>query len=114
ADAFRRWEGAAAKVGHMRQASTAGERLAENLRNDFTSGAKVKTEDVINAQVLTAQAQSQQNEALYQEILALADLERATAGGFSAAAAWQSSKPAASKPKAKPKGAEPKLFDEPG
>ena len=37
-----------------------------------------------HAHVLASQARSQYNEFLYNEILALADLERSTAGGFCA------------------------------
>ena len=36
----------------------------------------------MSARVLAAQARSQYNEFLYRQILALADLERVTAGGF--------------------------------
>jgi len=83
-DAFRRWEEAARKLEHTRKGIAAGDRLAENTRNQFTARLKVRLEEVITAQVLAAQARSQHNETLYQEILALADLERITAGAFCA------------------------------
>ncbi len=83
-DAFRRWEEASAKVPHARRAADAGEGLAKNLSQAFTTGGNVQAADVTNAQVLGSQAQSQYNQFLYEEILALADLERATEGAFCA------------------------------
>jgi len=84
ADAFLRWEEAAREVPLAREAADTGDKLADNLNKDFTSGSKVKVEDVANAHVLASQARSQYNEFLYREILALVDLERITAGGFCA------------------------------
>ena len=57
-------------------------RLAANTREDFRSDQKVKIEDVLTNEVLAGQARSSANEALYQNVLALAALERVTAGGF--------------------------------
>ena len=65
-------------------ATMTGKQLADGLAKDFTAGLKVKVEEVINAHVLASQAQSQYNEFLYDEILALVDLERITAGAFCA------------------------------
>jgi hypothetical protein len=45
---------------------------------------KVKVEDVVTSRVLASQARSEYNEFLFKQIIALADLERATAGGFNA------------------------------
>ncbi len=59
--------------------------MANDLNKDFAAGQRVKVEDVVNAHVLASQARSQYNEYLYQQILALAELERVTAGGFRAA-----------------------------
>ncbi len=83
-DAFLRWEEASQEVSAARAAAEAGDKLANDQNRDFIAGLKVKVEDVINAQVLAAQARSQYNEFLYQQVLALADLERVTAGGFCA------------------------------
>jgi outer membrane protein TolC len=83
-DAFLRWEEESRQARQAREAADAGEKLAGDLRKDFTSGQKVKVEDVVTAQVLASQARSQYNESLYRQILALADLERVTAGGFCA------------------------------
>jgi hypothetical protein len=84
ADAFLRWEQAAQQVADARAAIETAEQLAKDLTKDFTAGARVKVEDVVNARVLAAQARSQYNEFLYRQILALADLERVTAGAFCA------------------------------
>jgi outer membrane protein TolC len=83
-DAYLRWQEASRKLPSTKLAATRGDTLAENLRRDFTAEQKVKVEDVISNQVLAAQARAQHNEALYQQILALAALERITAGGFCA------------------------------
>jgi len=83
-DAFLRWEEAARQVPPAREAADAGDQLAEEVNKDFTAGSKIKVEEVVSARVLASQARSQYNEFLYREILALVDLERITAGGFSA------------------------------
>jgi hypothetical protein len=83
-DAFLRWEEATRQVSEARAAVTAGDKLAETLSKDFISGLRVRVEDVVNARVVAAQAQAQLNEFRYRQIVALADLERATAGGFCA------------------------------
>jgi outer membrane protein TolC len=83
-DTFRRWEEATRKLAQTRDAVAKGTKLAENMRRDYQAQQKVKAEDVVNAEVLAAQAEAQFNETLYQQILALAALERVTAGGFSA------------------------------
>jgi hypothetical protein len=83
-DAFLRWEEEARKASQAREAAKAGDKLADDLRKDFTSGQRVRVEDVVTAQVIASQARSQYNEFLFRQILALADLERVTAGGFCA------------------------------
>jgi outer membrane protein TolC len=72
------------KVAILGQAAEAGQRLAKETRLDFASLQKVKIEDVLTNLVVGAQARSQYNEALWQYLLALAGLERVTAGGFCA------------------------------
>jgi hypothetical protein len=86
-DAFLRWREAAREVEQTREAADTADRLAEDVNKDFTSGLKVKVEDVVNARVLAATARSQYNEYLYREILALVDLERISAGAFTAGVA---------------------------
>jgi outer membrane protein TolC len=83
-DAFLRWEEAVAEARQAREAADTGDTLAADLNRDFTAHLKVKVDDVVNAQVLASQARSQYNEHRYRELLALADLERVTAGGFCA------------------------------
>jgi outer membrane protein TolC len=83
-DAYLRWEEAALQVPKAREATQQGDKMADDLNKDFTSGLKARVEDVITARVTASQAQSQYNEFLYRQLLALADLERITAGGFCA------------------------------
>jgi hypothetical protein len=81
-DAYLRWEAAAQEAAKARDAADTGDRLAGTLSKDFTAGLRVKIEDVVNAHVLASQARAQYNQHLHEEILALIELERATAGGF--------------------------------
>ncbi len=83
-DAFLRWEEASGEVAKAREAAETGAKLADDLSKDFAAGLRVRVEEVVNARVLASQARAQYNEFLYREILALADLERVTAGGFCA------------------------------
>ena len=83
-DAFLRWEEASVAVHQAHEAAEAGDKLADDQSKQLTAGLKVKIEDVVSAHVLAAQARSQYNEFRYRELLALADLERVTAGGFCA------------------------------
>jgi outer membrane protein TolC len=83
-DAFLRWEEARRQARQARRAARSGDKLADDLSKDFTSGLRVRVEDVVNARVLASQARAQYNEYLYKQILALLDMERITAGAFSA------------------------------
>ncbi len=83
-DAFLRWEEASQQVPQAREAADAGDQAADDLTRDYTANLKVRAEDVINARVLGAQSRALYNQYLYNKILALADLERITAGGFCA------------------------------
>jgi outer membrane protein TolC len=83
-DAFLQWEDYSRQAAEAREAAETGDQLASDLNKDYTARLKVKVDDVINAFVLASQARSQYNEALYRQILALAELERVTAGGFCA------------------------------
>jgi outer membrane protein TolC len=84
ADAFLRWEEAEQQARQAHKAAEVGEQLADDLGKDFRAGLKVRVEEVVSARVLAAEARSQYNESLYRQIIALADLERVTAGGFRA------------------------------
>jgi hypothetical protein len=83
-DAYLRWEEAARQISEAKQGADSGEYLANELSKAFTSGLKVKVEEVVSARVLGAQARASYNEAVFHQLLALADLERVTAGGFNA------------------------------
>jgi outer membrane protein TolC len=83
-DAFLRWEEASLQARAAREAADTGDSMGKELNKDFTAGLKVKVEDVVNAWVLASQARTQYNEALYKQLLALADLERITVGSFNA------------------------------
>lgn len=83
-DAYFKWAEAVKKVAQTRAGADAGIRLAKFTREDFRSGQKVKIEDLLTNEVLAGQAQAAANEARYQYALALAALERITAGGFDA------------------------------
>jgi outer membrane protein TolC len=83
-DAFLRWEEESGQARQARKAAETGDKLAEQLRKDFAANLKVKVDEVVSARVLASQARSELNEHLYRQILALADLERMTAGGFCA------------------------------
>jgi outer membrane protein TolC len=83
-DAFLRWEQAARQARLAREAADTGDKWAESLRKDFLARLRVRLEDVTTAAVTAAQARGQYNEYLYRKIVALADVERATAGAFCA------------------------------
>jgi outer membrane protein TolC len=83
-DAFSKWEEATRKISQTHDAADAGTRLSKNTREDFRAGQKVRIEDILTNEVLAAQALAAYNEALYQQVISLAGLERVTAGGFNA------------------------------
>lgn len=83
-DAFLRWEEAAGQARQSLEAADTGDKLADQLRKDFAARLKVRVEEVITARALASQARSEYLEFVNKQILALADLERVTAGGFSA------------------------------
>jgi hypothetical protein len=101
-DAYLRWEEASEKAAFARRAAERGQKLGARLTKDLAGGQRVKVEDVVNAHVLAAQARSQFYEYLYDEILALADLERITGGAFCAGLAVP---PPAPEPLGQPKKA---------
>lgn len=81
-DAYIRWEEAVKKVAQAHEAARAGARLAKATRDAVVGGQHDKIDDILTTEVIAAQAQSTYNEALFQQIVSLADLQRATAGGF--------------------------------
>jgi hypothetical protein len=72
------------RIGGLRDAARAGGRMVEETPKDVAGLQKVKIEDLLTNLVLGSQARGQYNEALWRSILALASLERVTAGGFCA------------------------------
>jgi outer membrane protein TolC len=83
-DAFFKYEDAARKMPDAKDGSDAATRLAKNTRDDFRAGQKVRIEDILTNEVLAAQSSGSYNEVLFQYAIALAGLQRATAGGIDA------------------------------
>jgi outer membrane protein len=83
-DIYYKWEEGSRKVPQTESAKDAGGRLAKNTREDFRAGQRVKVEDILTNEALAAQAAGSYNEALYELVVAVADLQRVTAGGFDA------------------------------
>lgn len=82
-DAFARWEESSRKIAATREATAKAKLYVKNLE-EANKVARIKPEEMTTNRVLAAQASVALNEALFQQILALANLERVTAGGFSA------------------------------
>jgi outer membrane protein len=81
AEAYSKWEDSVRKLRALAQTHERALRVAKSVQARFDIG-KVAGEDLIRAQTLPDQAQAAYNEALYNHALALAALERITAGGF--------------------------------
>jgi outer membrane protein TolC len=82
ADAYLKWEEADRKIPQTKDAADAGARLSENIRKDYIAGQRVKIDEILTIEVVAGQAQASYNEALYQQLIALAGLQRVTAGGY--------------------------------
>jgi outer membrane protein TolC len=82
-DAYLKWEEAHDKTVPAREGAETASKLAQNLAQTYGAGS-IKVEELLNFQVLAVLSRAQLNEAIYQELLALAALERVTAGGFCA------------------------------
>ena len=78
---FDKWLEADRQVEANREAAKLSKLLAERMRNNI---ANIKKEDILQVDVIAGQAQAAYNESLYHQILALANMERITAGGFNA------------------------------
>jgi outer membrane protein TolC len=79
---YFKWEDASRRVSSGQTAEEAGTRLAKNTREGFVAAQRVKIEDLLMNEALATQAVASYNEALYDLAVALADLQRVTAGGF--------------------------------
>jgi len=80
-DAYLKWEDAVLKLRALSQTQGRALKVAKSVQARFDIG-KVAGEELIRSQTLADQAQAAYNEALYNHALALAALERITAGGF--------------------------------
>jgi outer membrane protein TolC len=83
-EAYYKWEDAVLKLRALAQTHERALRVAKSVQARFDIG-KVAGEELIRAQTLADQTQAAYNEALYNHALALAALERITAGGFTPA-----------------------------
>jgi outer membrane protein TolC len=75
---------AARKLIHYRDAADRARQNVDKLREDLKPNAPTTPEHVLNAGALASELRVRTNEALHQYLLALAALERVTAGGFCA------------------------------
>jgi outer membrane protein TolC len=80
-DAFFKWREAAGKLRVLKGTFAAAERALKSTEARWESGF-VSGEDILRAKTLEAQVRAEFNDALYQHALALAALERITAGGY--------------------------------
>ncbi len=78
---YLKWREASASARTLRQTAEQAARIADAVDRQANI-SKAIGEDVIRARTLQQQVQSQYNEALYLQALALAALERITAGGY--------------------------------
>lgn len=78
---YLKWLEASQKVGNLERALKKATPLARDVQKRFTEG-NVSGQEYLQARTLVDQTQALLNEALYNHALALANLERATAGGF--------------------------------
>lgn len=76
------WEGEKRKLANAREAADLGDKVAQDTLNDFNGGQNVTYRDVLESAIVAAQARAQYNEIRYRYLLALAAIERITAGGF--------------------------------
>jgi len=79
--AFQKWQEAILRLNSLESSSTLSKKVADNVTKRFND-KKATGEELIRARTLEDQAQSYYNEALYSHALALAALERVTAGGY--------------------------------
>jgi len=83
AEAFLKWQDASKQVDILADTPKATADILKQAQAKFKIDKNTaNTENLINSQVLDAQVNAKMNEALYQHALAVAALERITAGGF--------------------------------
>jgi hypothetical protein len=81
AEAFLKWKEAYKKIEILGETPKTTAKLLKNAAAKFELDPKT-AENYLNTQLLNAQVYAMYNEALYHHALALAALERITAGGF--------------------------------
>jgi outer membrane protein TolC len=80
---YYKWKEALDKVNYLKKVLTTADELAESVTKQFNNKEKgVTPEMMIRARTQADQVKAQYNEALYNHALALAALERVTAGGY--------------------------------
>jgi outer membrane protein TolC len=83
-DAWLRWEEATSNITKLKPAVKNGAATAQKAQDALDSGVIQSYRDVLEMFVLVAQTQAKLNEAYYQHMIALTELERVTAGGYPA------------------------------
>lgn len=78
---YLKWQEAADKIKNLAHTPDMGARIGKSVKDRFDTGS-VSGEELLRARTLEDLAQSQYNEALFNHVLALAALERVSAGGF--------------------------------
>jgi outer membrane protein TolC len=81
-DAWLKWEESVAKIARFTEAVKDESDAADKAYNALVSGLNVSYRDVLEIMVMAAQSQAHLNEALYNQAVALTDIERATGGAF--------------------------------
>jgi outer membrane protein TolC len=84
-DLYRRWVDKSEKAAHLEKAFQQARIFSESLKKAYAEsqiGGYPNLDQVINSGLITTRLQLEWKEAHYQALLALAALERATAGGF--------------------------------
>ncbi len=84
-DLYRRWLDKSGKAAHLEKAYQEAVAFSEKVKASFNKqerGSYPNVDEVINAGLIATRLQLEWKEAHYQSLLALAALERATAGGF--------------------------------
>ena len=76
---YLKWQEAAEKVNNLKNTPDSAGKIVARIQKSFNEGAATG-EELLRARVMEDQAKAQLNEAMYHHALALAALERATAG----------------------------------
>jgi outer membrane protein TolC len=83
--AYLRWLEASKKLAPFEEAATKADKLHDNVRKQYDpKTGKTTVDELLNAGLLATQTRLQANATRYQQLQALAALERVTAGGFNA------------------------------